>query len=74
MTNKVDDKIKEVMKKSRERKERLLNGERGDTIDKIDSEAFAEITHLLKQQSQECVRENNKKKQIKPVAPSAEEK
>ena len=70
----INDKIKEIMQRSEERKDRLFKGERGDTIDKIDSDALAEVTNLLKQQTQESVRENNKKKRIRPAAPSAEEK
>ena len=74
MVNKYKKQILAVLQRSKERKERLLNGEREVTIDRIDSDALAEITNILKQQSQECVQETNKKKRIKPVAPGAEEK
>ena len=62
-----------IMQKSKESKKSLLNGDRKKTLDEIDSDIIAEFKKLLKQQTEECIQENKKKRE-KLVVPNVEEK
>jgi len=53
---------------------KILKGKGEKGFDEIDTDAHVALNKLLQLQTEECVRESNKKKRTKPVAPCAEEK